>query len=160
MINLINFLNLNKSEGHDNISPYFLRIAFSVLSPTLCYFIENATKFGIFPLSCKIAKVVPLFKSGEKDNLTNYRPIPILTCFSKIFENLIYSRLFAFFQKDVVPIKTQYGFRNNKSTTHAILDILINNYDNIDTRKYTALILLDFKKAFDTVCHSILLKKT
>ena len=75
VINLINLLNLRKSVGHDNISPYFLRVASNILAPALCYFIENAFRLSIFPKSCKIAKVTPLFKSGNSNNLTNYRPI-------------------------------------------------------------------------------------
>ena len=55
--------------------------------------------------------------------------------------------------------ETQYGFQNNKSTSHAILDVLMNAYDNIESNDYTAIVLLDFKKAFDIVCHSILLNK-
>jgi len=65
-------LNLNKSVGHDNISPHFLRVVSSVISPVLCYFVENAFRLGIFPQTCKIAKIAPLFKSGKTENLTNY----------------------------------------------------------------------------------------
>ena len=150
---------MHKSTGHDNISPYYLRVASSVLSPALCYFFDNAFRLGIFPRNCKIAKIVPLFKSGTKEDINNYRPISILTCFSKIFEKLVYSRLFSFFQKHSVITKIQYGFQNNKSTSHVILDVLTNVYDNIEHNDYTALVLLDFKKAFDTVSHSILLHK-
>ena len=64
-----------------------------------------------------------------------------------------------FFQKHSIISETQYGFQNNKSTSHAILDVLTNAYDNIESNDYIALVLLDFKKAFDTVCHSILLNK-
>ena len=68
-------------------------------------------------------------------------------------------RLVSFFQKHSVIVETQYGFQNNKSTSHAILDVLTNAYDNIESNDNTAIVLLDFKKAFDTVCHSILLNK-
>ena len=57
VINLINSLNLRKLVGHDNISPYFLQVASNILAPALCYFIENAFRLGIFPKSCKIAKI-------------------------------------------------------------------------------------------------------
>ena len=114
---------------------------------------------GIFPQSCKIAKVVPLFKSGGTENLSNYRPTSILTCFSKILEKLIYTRLFAFFQKHSVFTKTQYGFQSEKSTTHAMLDVITTVYDQINDNEYTSLTLLNFKKAFDTVKRSILIKK-
>ena len=72
------------------ISSYFLRVASSKLAPAICFFIDNAFRIGIFPHSCKIARVIPLLKSGKTDNLTNYRLILILTCFSKIFEKVIH----------------------------------------------------------------------
>ena len=96
-----------------------------------------------------------MFKAGKKE-VNNYRPISILTCLSKIFEKLIYTRLVSFFQKHSVIAETQYGFQNNKSTSHAILDVLTNAYDNIESN---AIVLLGFKKAFDTVCHSTFLNK-
>ena len=133
-----------------------------VLAPTLCYFVDNAYRLGIFPRSCKIAKIVPvpLFKTGETEELTNYcRPLSILTCFSKFFEKLIYTRLISFFQKNSVLRDSQYGFRNGMSTTHAVLDVLTSTCDQINNEQYTGLILLDFKKAFDTVCHRKLLHK-
>ena len=64
-----------------------------------------------------------------------------------------------FFKKNLVLIDSQYGFQNNMSTTHAVLDILTTAYDQINNNNYIALILLDFKKAFDTVCHKTLLSK-
>ena len=98
-------------------------------------------------------------KTGKTEELTNYRPISILTCFSKIFEKLIYSRLISFFQKNSVLHDSQHGFRNGMSTTHAVLDVLTSTCDQINNEQYTGLILLDFKKAFDTVCHTKLLHK-
>ena len=157
--NLINSLNLRKSVGHDNISSYYLRIGSDILAPALCYFIDNAFRRGIFPQSCKKAKIIPLFKTGKPNNLTNYRPISILTCFSKIIEKLIHKRLSSFFEKLSILAKTQYGFQASKSTSQAILDVLTTAYEHINSKEYTGLILLDFKKAFDTVSHLMLLHK-
>ena len=81
--------------------------SFQCFRPNLCRFIENAIKFGTFPLSCKTIKTVPLFKSGDKDNLINYHPISILTCFSKNSEKLMNLRLFAFFQKHSFHVHSQ-----------------------------------------------------
>jgi len=122
--NLIYSLNLRKSVGHDNISPYYLRIASIILSPVLCYFIDNAFRLGVFPRSCKIAKITSLYKSEKTELFTNYRLISILTCFSKIFEKLIHERPLNFFEKHSVLTKQQYGFQANKPTTHAIIDTL------------------------------------
>ena len=85
VLNVINSLNFHKSVSHDNISSYFLRLASSNLALAICFFIDNAFRIRIFPHSYEIARVIPLFKSGKIDNLTNYRSISILTCFLKIF---------------------------------------------------------------------------
>ena len=74
VINLINSLNLSKAVGHDNIAPYFLRVASNILAPALCYFFDNAIQFAVFPQNCKIAKIIPLFKAGKKE-VNNYRPV-------------------------------------------------------------------------------------
>ena len=158
VLNMITSLNLNKSVGHDNLSPYLPRVASTILAPALCCFIDNAFRLDIFPQSCKTDKIVPVFKSGNTQSFTNYRPISILTCFAKIFEKLIFRRLSTFFRKHSVLTKTKYGFQSDKSTSHAILDVL--TVMTASTIIYNAgLILLDFKKAFDTVYHPLLLHK-
>ena len=89
----------------------------------------------------------------------SYRPISILSTFSKILEKLIYSRTQSFLEKHSITLPTQYGFRPAYSTSHAMIDILTSTLDNINVNKNTALLLLDLKKAFDTVNHDIMLKK-
>ena len=94
---------------------------------------------GIFPEKLKLSKVISLFKKGDKLDVSNYRPISILTCFTKIFEKVIFNRLLNFFNKHSVLVSNQYGFRENCSTSHAILhvDIVTSTYDNINNNQYT-----------------------
>ena len=157
--NAISSLNINKSYGHDQIPPYFLRIASPVVTPFLHLFVQFSFTNGIFPKNCTIAKIIPIFKKGDRQSPTNYRPISILTCFSKIFEKLIHIRLNKFWTKHKVLTTTQYGFQAKLSTTHALLDVITSSFENIKDNLCTGLILLDLAKAFDTVSHDILLSK-
>ena len=99
-----------------------MHIAATIISPYLKDFIDFFFKNGIFPESCTLAKVIPLCENGSKLDPNNYRPISILTCFSKILERLIYNRLQQVLKKHSVIHKPQYGFRKSISTEYAVLD--------------------------------------
>jgi len=152
-------LKNNKSVGHDNIPAFFLNVARHVITPNLLTFIQFSFHNGIFLNNCKIAKVIPIYKTGNRQEANNYRPTSILTCFSKIFEKLIHGRLTNFFKKHKVIHSNQYGFQSKTSTAHAMLDVITATYDNIHDKLYTGLVLVDLRKAFDTVSHQILLNK-
>ena len=83
-----------------------------------------------------MAKVVPVFKSGNKNLLFNYRPISILTCFSKIMEKLLSSRLLKFFKKHSIINHNQYGFQQQLSIVHAVLDLVNNCCDSMNEGNY------------------------
>ena len=108
---------------------------------------------GVFPDCLKIAEVIPIFKKGDHNLATNYRPISILSQFDKIFEKLIYIRISSYFEKYDLLSKNQFGFRENSSTNFAIAHIHDNILRNVDLGLHTCCIVLDFSQAFDTVNH-------
>ena len=114
---------------------------------------------GYFPPIFKTAKVILVFKSGNKELLNNYRPISLLPCLSKVLEKLKKTWFLKFFDKQKILYGHQYGFRKNHSVVHALLDVTSLSYDSIQDKKYSALLLTDFRKTFDTVSHKILLQK-
>ena len=156
---VINQLNTNKSCGSDGIEAKFIMLASEVLSPVLAILFNACFDYGIFPTCLKTAKVVPVYKAGDKNEVSNYRPISILSIFSKILEKLVHTRTFSFFKCHSVLTSTQYGFRPKYSTLHALLDITNSALDSIEKKLYTGLVFLDLTKAFDIVNHSILLYK-
>ena len=114
--------------------------------------------FGMFPSKLKLAKVVPVFEKGPSNLFTNYRPISLLSSFSKLFQQLICNRLITFTRNNtIVPI--QWGFRHNRSTNHAILDLITSCLDNKSNKKFSTLQFLDIKKAFGSYSHNKLLKE-
>ena len=100
IVSLINSLKLNKANGFNDISPYFLKIGSDILAYPLTDLFYHCISLGIFPQQLKIAKVIPVYKSGPPDDVGNYRPISLLTSLSTIFERLIFKRMISFFDKN------------------------------------------------------------
>ena len=152
----IQHLNPSKSSEFDRISPKFIRVAAVILAPVLERLFNAGFECGFFPNTLKIAEVILVFKTGDETKLTNYRPMSLLSCFSKILEKIVYHREIKFLDKNSVFSPYQFGFRQGCSTVHAIIDIIANCNDNINQQLFSGIIFLDLSKAFDTVDHEIL----
>ena len=114
---------------------------------------------GVFPSQLKLAKVIPVHKKGNKNDITNYRPISILSCFSKIFETVIKSRLNKFLSAHNLISSSQHGFQKNKCTETALFDFVSNISATLNNRKPVIGLFIDLSKAFDTLDHKLLLHK-
>ena len=115
--------------------------------------------FGVFPDKTKLAKVIPLFKKGCSPTSSNYRPISLLSGFSKIAEKDMYERLYKFLEKHEILYTLQFGFRASHSINHALVSLTEAIKNSIDNRKFGCGIFIDLQMAFDTVNHNILLIK-
>ncbi|XP_055376527.1 uncharacterized protein LOC129608816 [Condylostylus longicornis] len=107
----------------------------------------------------KISRVVPIFKSGNKDDLNNYRPICIATVLSKVMEKIVNGQLSSFLERLGLLSKRQHGFKKKSSTESALVDMLSYVQKFKDNKRMVAIVFLDLTKAFDTVDYDILLKK-
>ena len=107
----------------------------------------------------KTAKVIPVFKSGNRSDFSNYRPISLLSQFSKILEKLFNLRLEQFLISNEILSNCQYGFRSCMSTVHAALELIESISTAVDNKKHCVGVFIDLKKAFDTVNHDLLVKK-
>ena len=115
---------------------------------------------GTLPNKFKIAKVIPIFKLGDALDPSNYRPISLLSTFSKILEKIVHNRLFTYLDSNSLLSTQQFGFRPKHSTTHPMTLLLNQVTTSLNNKKHSLIIFCDLKKAFDTCNHSILLKKT
>ena len=107
----------------------------------------------------KIAEVVPLYKGKDHCLESKYRPISLLTTLSKVLEKIVYSRVYSFLTETCQLYENQYGFRANHSCEHAIGQTIGKIIKNTENKKYSVCVLLDLSKAFDTIKHTIMLRK-
>ena len=114
---------------------------------------------GVFQEQLKIACVLPLYKAEDPMYFNHYRPVSLLTILSKVFERLMYDRLFKFLDRLSILYKHQFGFRQNHSTHMALLSLTNRLTNAVEDGEYVIGIFLDFSKAFDTVDHHIVLEK-
>ena len=136
-----------------------MKFVFDGLIGPLMHIFDLSLKNGVFPDKLKIARVTPIFKSGDKEFVSNYRPISVLSCFSKILERIMYNRLYSFLISNHILYTKQFGFQKDHSTEHAILQLTNQILQSFDRDEFTIGIFIDLSKAFDTVDHTILLKK-
>ena len=155
----VNFLETIKAIGLDKISASLLKDSADIIAPSLQALINKSFLEGKFPNSWKSAKVVALFKSGDKSNCDNYRPISILPTISKIIERAVHKQFYEFLQVNNLLFKDQFGFRNKMSTNSAPLQFTDSLLESMDEGHVTGVVYLDLKKAFDTVDNSLLLLK-
>ena len=159
VMEVLNNLKQKLSCGHDGISSRLLKASKTVVCKPLTLIINQTLTSGIFPDTLKIAKIIPLFKKGDKTLLENYRPISILPAISKIFERIMFNQIHNHFSMHNLFYSGQYGFRANHSTQFAALELIDRITQDLDQGNMPITIFMDLSKAFDTLNHDILIYK-
>ena len=155
----ISELKNGKSTGIDNFLNQAFKVSKDVVTNSLTDILNTCIKHKIFPRDFKVGRVTPIFKAGEKEELNNYRPITVLPTIARIFEKLIYEQLYSYLVNSGLLGNQQWGFRSLHSTVLA-LNISTDSWlMSINKGRLNSVVLLDIKKAFDTVNHDILIKE-
>ena len=157
--NVLKSLKPNKAVGLDKLSARLLKDASNVIAQTLTGLINKSFSDGVFPRVWKCAKVIALFKDGDKSIKDNYRPISILPTISKIIERSAHIQLSSFLEVNRLLSQSQFGFRLKRSTPAALIDFTDQVLENMDKGCVTGTVFLDLRKAFDTVDHLLLINK-
>ena len=159
MLKAIKQLKNGKAAGPDKIPTTLVKDAAEFISQPLMMIFYASLKLGVFPDIWKLAKVSPIFKTGARNNKNNYRPISVLSIFSKLIEKIVHDQLLAFMQLYKILIPNQFAFKKLHSTITSLINVSDYWYENMNDKKVNIALFLDLKKAFDTGDHEILISK-
>ena len=148
-----------RTAGYDEVPPFILKNAAVYLAEPLIHIVNTSFKTGVFPDALKMSIICPLYKKGDKTNVSNYRPLALQSVFSKFLENAYSARLVAFLESNGLLSDSQHGFRKARSTTTAITQFVNQLMTDIQNNTKAYGFFYDFSKAFDMVNHTLLLSK-
>ena len=159
VMNQLKHLKANKAIGLDGISAHLLKEAAIVITPVLTRILNRSLNCSTFPCIWKLGKESALFKSGNRCDPNNYRPITVLPTVSKILEKAVHSQVYEHLQKNKILLPKQFGFRPKLSTEIALTHFTDAILEQMDKGQLTGAVFLDLSKAFDAVDHTILFSK-
>jgi hypothetical protein len=136
-----------------------LKISASFISSLLCCVINKSLSTGVFPIRLKYSIITPVYKKGDRNSISNFRPISLLPSFSKIFEMIIYKRFMNHLITNNILSNSQFGFRKHISTTSATYKLTNDILMALNNKRKSGGIFSDLEKAFACVNLNILLAK-
>ncbi|MBS0018901.1 MAG: reverse transcriptase family protein [Candidatus Sulcia muelleri] len=159
VLSSISKLGNSKSSGWDGVTSEVLKKCAYLIAFPLVHIINRSFSEGIFPENLKLSVIRPIHKKGQKTEISNYRPISLLSSFAKVFEMIILARLQCYFDSNTLLTASQFGFRKGFSTSSAVNDVIGAVLGALDGSQCVGAIYCDLSKAFDCVNHSVLLGK-
>ena len=155
-------VSLNEVKNNSALSAIpskFLKMFPNLFAKLLAPLFNDCINYSYYPNILKKATIVPIFKGGDRCQIGNYRPISLLPLINKIFESLLYSRLYDFFQEHKLISDNQFGYLRNRSTSQAVLKLIDHALPAINKKNYSLVTMVDLSKAFDCVSHRMLVAK-
>ena len=152
-------LKKNSAPGDDEVTVLDLLNLREHIVPIITTLINTIISSGIYPQELKISRITPIFKSGDKKNMGDYRPISVISVFSKIIEKIMKKQITEHVNTNISLDKFQYGFITNSNTLGATFDFVNYISKALDEKKSAVAVFIDLKKAFDVVSVDLLLNK-
>lgn len=149
----------NKAPGYDRIPVFVIKDCLSYILPALTALINSSFSNSVFPKAWKKSEVVPHLKDGDHETPSNNRPISLLPVLFKVTEKIALNQFTEYLTQDGKLTCHQSGNRKFHSTKTLSLLVTGHIYKAMDIKEITALVLIDFSKAFDSICHRTLLSK-
>ena len=164
LVKIVSSLESKASQDMFGLSNNLIKKVIDNIAFPLTHIFNLSLQSGIIPNELKMAKVIPIFKLNSKDaellsDMSNYRPISLLSIFSKILEKIVALKLTEYLNANNLLYKHQYGFQKKKSTVQPIIHLLNEIVNNSNEKKVSIGVFCDLKKAFDCCSHRILLIK-
>ena len=155
IVKIIRSLDQNKAHGHDEISICMIKLCASSISKPLHLIFRNCLETESFPKEWKKANIIPVHKKGDKQLITNYRPVSLLPICGKVFEKIIFNSLFVYLNNNNLLNSNQSGFRPGDSCVNQLISITHDIYKAFDANPSLEVkgVFLDLSKAFDKVWH-------
>ena len=146
IVKIITKFDQTKSPGHDNIGNNIIKRIAKEISKPLAIIFNLSITTGKVPNQLKSAKVIPIYKKDDAEIYSNYRPVSVLSSFSKILERLIFNRCVDHLEKHDILNEKQFGFRKNHSTYMAIIELIDKINTAVEKHETTLLCTLIFQK--------------
>ncbi|KAG8244467.1 hypothetical protein J6590_108270 [Homalodisca vitripennis] len=150
---IVNSFENKYSTGNDDIPITIIKVALPFINTPLTHIINHSLISGVFPEKFKLARVIPIFKKGNLEDVKCYRPVSLLPVFSKILEKVVFNQFYKYLESNKILDKEQHGFRSNKSTITAGVEFIESIIESVDKGEKVIGIFLDLSRAFDSVEH-------
>ena len=157
IIKQLSSLKNDSAPGKDNISVKLIKYVHLEIIKPLKHIINLIFRTGKVPTQFKQSIIIPIYKSGQKRNIRNYRPISLINNLAKIFEKCLKDRLIEFYKSFNILSESQFGFTGGLSTADAQYKLTSEIINALNNNKKCLAIFIDLSKAFDTVPHGQLL---
>ena len=159
ILGIVKSLKNKISSGNDEISTSLFKFSITAIVKPLVHIINNSLTYGIFPDKLKQALVIPVYKKGDETQIENYRPISLLSCFSKIFKKVMSNRITEHMLENNLINNNQHGYLKGRSTQTALFQFTENIIKSLENKQLPIGLFLDLSKAYDTLNYTILTRK-